>query len=488
MSKTAEIPQHVVDTRYLGELCGRIMSKYLYSEDEDGTLEKVGLALDDAETNRLCDCDPDERGKEEVRGDSYDEDGWFCSYRATKGQYEMHIVLNQARLEIETNPRDFPKAIYKEIRERCSLEHNKVLQAQAENSHLADQIQTSPPPSPAQPCVFPPFPLQDLPPEILLEIVLLAQTADPHTHITLSHMDTSLRTFINSTPLLWCQIDFLYPLRLVHLYLERSADAPLRVTALPPLRHVSSPYYLLTALEQDERSRLRRFMWALRFHRHRIRSLHFRYGELFFYASEENEEQILAHDLLWDGSMLKLEVLDLELATWMWRNLKAIPSSYCIKDLRLRGPWADDYLPLFSTHLKSLIIADNRATPFSRIFRALQATPHLTSLTFRNVAFTGIAEKDGNVLNMDNLKSLSLIRTTGSTAEALFSCIVVPNLVSITLQHTDMPSTANGLAAINQLQLFPLPQPSVRQLDLTACEQRPSFSLQRFKLSHALPI
>lgn len=359
-----------------------------------------------------------------------------------------------------------------------------MLRTQPEKkSYLDKQIQASPPPLPAHPCVFPsPFSLHHLPPEILLEIVLLAQAANPHAHITLSRVDTSLRTFINSTPLLWCHIDFLYPLRLVHLYLERSADALLRVTALPPLRHVSTPYYLLTALEQDERSRLRKFMSALQFHRHRILSLNFRYGELFFYVSEESEEQLLAHDLLWDGSMVNLESLDLELATWMWRDLKPIPSSYCIKDLRLRGPWTDDYLPLFSNHLKSLIITDNRETHFPRIFHALQATPHLMSLTFRNMAFIGIAEKDGKVLNMDHLKSLSLIRTTGSTTEALFRCVIAPNLVSITLQHADMPSSANELTAVNQLQLFPLPQPSVRRLDITACEQQSSFFASAFRI------
>ncbi|KAG8892096.1 hypothetical protein FRC00_012646, partial [Tulasnella sp. 408] len=222
MPKAAEIPQHVVDTRYLRELSERILDGYLDSEEEEGIIEKVGRDLEDAAANRHCDCDPDERGEEEVRGDSDDEDGWFCSYHTTKEQYKMHVVLDGARLDIEANPSDFPKAIYEEICERCSLEKSKDLQPRAKKKgHLDGQIQTSPPPSPAHPCVFPPFSLHHLPPEILLEIVLLAQATNPHAHLTLSHVDASLRTFINSAPLLWCQIDFLYPLQLVHLYLER---------------------------------------------------------------------------------------------------------------------------------------------------------------------------------------------------------------------------------------------------------------------------
>lgn len=88
MSKTAEIPQHIIDTRYLRDLSARILSIYLFSEDEEGIMKEVAFTLEAAEENRRCDCDPDERGEEEVHGDSDDDDGWFCSYQAVKGQYE----------------------------------------------------------------------------------------------------------------------------------------------------------------------------------------------------------------------------------------------------------------------------------------------------------------------------------------------------------------------------------------------------------------
>ncbi|KAG9020012.1 hypothetical protein FS837_008692, partial [Tulasnella sp. UAMH 9824] len=169
-----------------------------------------------------------------------------------------------------------------------------------------------------------------------------------------------------------------------------------------------------------------------------------------------------------------LELLDLELGVWTWEGMKAFPPSYDIKTLHLHGPWTKEYLPLFSLSLKSLGITDDRA-PFSKIFDALQAAPHLTSLTLSDMSFTGIGEKKGSILNLDHLESLSLIRVVGSAADALFSCIVAPNLTALAVQLVDTLHLIDDLTDINQLQLFPVPQPSVRHLDLTTCDGGPPF-------------
>ncbi|KIO27555.1 hypothetical protein M407DRAFT_23241 [Tulasnella calospora MUT 4182] len=482
MAATPELPQHVLDTRYLEELNQRILppeyGPYTNQEQEETTIEKVGYDIGDAAANRYCDCDPEQRGEEGFDEDSDEEDLWFCTYRSIEDEYKMHVVLEQARLDIKSDPTEFPKDIYEEIVERCKVENSKILGAQVRKRRWSnDQSQISPPPS--TPCGFPPFSLQHLPPEILVEIALLAQASNPHAHITLSRVDTRLRAFVNSTPLLWSRVDLLYPLRVVQCYLEHSAEVLLRVTALPPAQIGSAYHPWLEDVKENENKRLKEFLCALRPHRHRILSLRLRSDDLMFDVSGENEDQLPVYDFLWDGSMVGLELLDLELSIWTWEGTKVF-RSYHIKELHLHGSWTTDHLPLFTSSLKSLVITDDRA-PFSKIFNALQAAPRLISLTLRDMSFTGIGEKKGSVLSLDHLESLSLLRIVGSAAEALFSCIVAPNLTSITLQWAKALHAIDDMTDINQLQLFPVPQRSVRHLDLVTCEGGPSFFASVFQ-------
>ncbi|KIO27551.1 hypothetical protein M407DRAFT_23237 [Tulasnella calospora MUT 4182] len=493
-------PQHVLDTRYLKELGERIFpsgqSALTFSKEEEETMiEQVGRDLQDAARRRCCNCDPDERRKEEgCDEDTDDKDGWFCSFRNIEPEYKIRAVLDQARLDIDTNPSDFPKDIREEILEwyatislllrqnapftsslsfyRYLLEYDKDFQAPVQKQ--SNRLKTCLPPSTPPPTVFPPFSFQHLPREILVEIVLLAQGSNPHTHITLSHVDASLRAFVNLTPLLWSRVDFLYPMPVVHVYLERSAETLLKVTALPPPNNGFADHPLLEDGSRDEYSKMKQFFRALRHHRHRIVSLRLRFDDLCFDVSDDNNGQTIAHDFLWDGSMAKLKLLNLELETWMGAGPSAIPPSDSIKELHLRGPWTKHYMPLFSTRLESLVVADHRV-PFSRIFDALHATPCLTSLTFCNISIFETKGKEGSVLNFDHLESLSLIRVFGSAAEVLGKCIVAPNLVSYTFQHPIILHNVRDWKDINQLQLFPAPQPSVRRLDLTACDGAPSF-------------
>ncbi|KIO27530.1 hypothetical protein M407DRAFT_23219, partial [Tulasnella calospora MUT 4182] len=476
-NKVSELPQHVLDTRYLKELAERIVPRRKSTtpsvgeeeEEEETTVEQVGYDLHDAAAYRCCACDPDQRQKlEGPEKDSDDQDGWFCTFRIIEQEYKIHVLLDQARLEIHANPSDFPKDIREEIEERFLLEYDKDFQKRSDREKIC------PPHSPPPPPVFPPFSFQHLPSEILVEIVLLAQASNPHTHITLSHVDASLRAFVNSTPLLWSRIDFWYPLPAVHVYLERSADTLLKVTALPPLYNNSAYHRFLEDFKRDEYYKIVQFFSALRPHRHRILSLRLRSDDLLFDVSADNDGQTIAHDFLCDGSMVRLELLDLELVSWMAEGLRVIPLSDSIKELRLRGPWTVHYMPLFSTCLKSLVVADQRAS-FSRILDALEAASCLTSLTFRDVFFTGIKSKEGLVLNFDHLESLSLIRVFGSAAEGLGKCIVAPNLVSYTFQHATVLHQVDEWRDINKIRLFPAPQPSVRRLDLTACDRGPSF-------------
>ncbi|KAG8927133.1 hypothetical protein FRC01_007947, partial [Tulasnella sp. 417] len=373
-----------------------------------------------------------------------------------------------ARLDINAKSSEFPKDLQEEVSERFLLEYDKDIREQQRRQ--SKRVKASAPLSPQ----FPPDSFQRLPPEIIFEIIPLAQVFNPHAHITLSQVNGSLRSLVNSTPRLWSRVDFLYPLPVVHTYLERSADTLLRVTALPPLHIGAAHHPLLEDVKRDEYNKMMQFFRALRPHRHRILSLCLRSDDLLFDLADESDGQSIPEDFLGDGSMVNLEILDLELSMWPWMGLEDIPPSDSIRELRLRGPWTTDYMPFFSTHLKFLVITNNIA-PFHKILDALHTTPCLTSLTFLDMAFTETQGKERAILTFEQLESLSLIRVFGSAAEALGECIVAPNLVSFTFQHASILYQVQDRKDINELQFFPAPQPSVRRLDLTGCNARPSF-------------
>ncbi|KAG8900353.1 hypothetical protein FRC00_013305 [Tulasnella sp. 408] len=132
------------------------------------------------------------------------------------------------------------------------MQRDRLSDSESEKEIVSDEEeQASAGNSPPRPCIYTTCSLQDLPPEIITEIVLLAQTTDPHAHITISYVDATRRALVNSTPLLWSQIDYLYPMHMVYLYLERSADVPLRVTMLPPLYNDSTYHALLQDFKED---------------------------------------------------------------------------------------------------------------------------------------------------------------------------------------------------------------------------------------------
>ncbi|KAG8975440.1 hypothetical protein FRC05_005770 [Tulasnella sp. 425] len=406
MSEVAELLQHVLDNRFLQGLVERLLQ--LPPEDEIEelvTTEKVGWDLEDAVAHRRCDCDPDKRGAEGSDEDTDQEDGWFCSFRNIEDDYHYNV------------------------------EQAKLLKTQEQTQDSSDdQEPTCPSPSP-RPCVFPPFSLQHLPPEVLVEILLFAQAADPHVHITLSHVNAYLRTFVNSTPLLWAHVDFLYPLHLVHLYFKRSADVLLRVVVLPPYQNASR---FLKDVTANENRRVMQFMRALYPHRHRVLSLRLRCRDFRFAVSVE--EQIPASEFLWDGSMVKLKLFDLELDNSLWRG-QTVPSSSSIRDLRLHGPWTAFFTPLLSSLLTSLTLTDDD-TSFAEVISALQAAPCLVSLTLRNMSLVRAPERGGSLLTLDQLESLSLIRVSPTAMQALFSCITAPNLVLSLLGKPDITGTA----------------------------------------------
>ncbi|KAG9044322.1 hypothetical protein FS837_008356 [Tulasnella sp. UAMH 9824] len=362
-----------------------------------------------------------------------------------------------------------------------TVQPDELSDSESEKEIVSDEDEASAPNSPPRPCIFTTCSLQDLPLEIITQILFLTHTTDPHAHITISHVDASRRALVNSTPLLWSQIDYLYPLHIVYLYLERSGDVPLQVAMLPLLYNDLAYHALLQDFKVDETNRLKEFMRALRLHRHRIISLRLRCDDLAFDIPGENEGRLTAHEFLCDGSMAKLERLDVELGRWGWEGMKEVRLSSRIEELRIHGPWTMSCMPLFSTSLKSLVIAEYKGAPFSRILAALQAAPSLISLTIRDMKFTEMDLKEESILPFDHLESFSLIRIAPTAAEAFLGSIVAPNLVSIALHLNETSLPGRRSRRITNLKLSPVPQPSVQRVDLTACEGKPPFFASVFR-------
>lgn len=103
------------------------------------------------------------------------------------------------------------------------MQRDKLSDSESQTEIVSDdEQQTVAPDSPLRPCIFTACSLQDLPPEILVEVVLLAQATDRHVHFTMSHVDAARRADVKSTPLLWSQIDYRYPLHTVYIPVPRT--------------------------------------------------------------------------------------------------------------------------------------------------------------------------------------------------------------------------------------------------------------------------
>ncbi|KAG8969417.1 hypothetical protein FRB90_010748, partial [Tulasnella sp. 427] len=321
--------------------------------------------------------------------------------------------------------------------------------------------------SPSPSITFLVFPLQTLPPEIFAEIASLLQSTDPHAHITLSHVNNPLRVLVTSTPLLWSRIDFLYPLSLAKLYLERSAGVPLKLAIrIPyPFNYWSG---LLSDALAEEAEKLKKFLPAVWPHRHRVQSVHMSAALLSPGAMVDlgDGERHTVHDFLWDGGMNSAEVIDLKLTVWVPASLTPMDS---LRELCMRGPWtAEHLLPLMSDRLKSLTLSDNKI-PLTTLYQALEAVPNLTSLTLCDLALEGIPRQTPHVLTFNYLDSLSLIRIYTTAVTAFFAFVATPVLKSLVIH------LVYDEKDFNHFDLFGTPRPTVLRLDLGESEGTPAF-------------
>lgn len=314
--------------------------------------------------------------------------------------------------------------------------------------------------------------------EILYDVILEAQKLDPHIHLTLSQVNQYFRNLVNSSPILWSKIDFLYPLSVASLYLERSAEADLDVT-------VGGPYS--TSSAEDLKGVA--FCHLLRPRRHRIRRLTLRGHDPRWLQAQAQNQDLPSSELtarqdhfLWSPMLCNLEYLDIGYPDWWCMEYSGQPVIKNLQELRLSGPCRESILSLVSPSLKRLTLNISHLT-LSTLKNALSSTPSLQSLALLDVFLAPPnSESPDSPVGVQSLKSLSIIRSPPSTIQSLLRSITCPNLQRLHLHFTgEVNEVRTGAYRVfdaidvTQLELFPKPHLEMRYLDLVSCEAKPAF-------------
>ncbi|KAG8944588.1 hypothetical protein FRC04_001711 [Tulasnella sp. 424] len=333
--------------------------------------------------------------------------------------------------------------------------------------------------------------LQRLPSEVLHDVILKAQDSDPHIQLTLSHVNQFFRALVIASPLLWCKLDVLYPLSLVSLYLERSAEATLEVVVEQGLTPCRSP-----VLETREDVKAVAFYKILRPHCHRIRRLRVQ-GQASHSWGSENQNAVQSSPQLsdlpdhfhWSSMLSNLDYLDLGFRTWDLGDRPQWPVMSNLRELRLYGSWPPSVALLVPPSLKHLTLENQRRLTLEITKEILVSTPALESLSFSDVILVeprGISEILDQPVQMTSLRSLSVTRCTGEDAKKLVQNIICANLEDLSIYFTgeterSYQSPVHGeyrrfhQTDLTSLTVFNTPYPQIRKLNLGACEAQPIF-------------
>ncbi|KAG9044319.1 hypothetical protein FS837_008353 [Tulasnella sp. UAMH 9824] len=316
-----------------------------------------------------------------------------------------------------------------------------------------------------------------LPVEILYDVILAAQKLDPHIHLTLSQVNQYFRNLVNTSPVLWSKIDSWYPLSVASLYLERSAEADLDVTAERGL-HGSQEHTTTVA-----------FYDLLRPHRHRIRRLRLHAVEPHsLEATAQNQDEPHSEltgrpdHFLWSPMLCNLEYLDIGFTDWESTEFLGQPVIKNLQELRLSGPCRESILFLVSPSLKRLTLNIPQIN-VSTLKDSLSSTPSLESLALLDAFLVQPnSETPDSPITIQSLRSLSTVRCSPRTTKGLLDVIACPNLRDLHLHFAGEVNMARtGIYRVfhpinvTELELFHKPHLGMQYLDLISCEAEPAF-------------
>ncbi|KIO27535.1 hypothetical protein M407DRAFT_7225 [Tulasnella calospora MUT 4182] len=303
-----------------------------------------------------------------------------------------------------------------------------------------------------------------LPPELVYGIISFARQFDQHIHITLSQVNRFFRSLVNSSPLLWTKIDFLYPIPLISLYIERSARSPLEIIA------DDASTIGLWAMEQVDRTS--ECLALLRPHRDRIHRLRVRDFEAQFWGLDMRDMTRVPQprpdprdNFLWCFALCNLETLDLDFGGWEIHGSIVFPPVTNLRKLRLGGPWSRYYLPLFAPQLEFLALA-NCSVGLSVLLEALRRTPALEHLALSDFFIQPYKP------------------TPGQGSQTVLQNISLPELSALTIRFASEAGAlpTNHVVDVTGVELFTQAQPTIQQLDISAFHANDSFlkaTLQR---------
>lgn len=267
--------------------------------------------------------------------------------------------------------------------------------------------------------------LQDLPSELLAEIVQLALQEDQHIILTMSHVNTTFRDFTLSTPILWTRIDIMFPEKRIEAHLERSRSSLLRVRA--------SLVLLTTGLSQGH-TKLESFKRMIQPHTSRIAALEMRYTNALWGVTalaqfpglgalpnlDAFEYGFLLHQPMPANSELQF-------------NCK--PKRICIEGLGIKT-----FRPIYSERVVSLEVTECWERGLTNWRETLQLTPFLQVLKISDFQ-NGDNGLDDSVtsgtkvppISLSHLHTLSLTRLPRAILVGFIGALHTPNLISVTI-------------------------------------------------------
>ncbi|KAG8947054.1 hypothetical protein FRC04_011234 [Tulasnella sp. 424] len=292
--------------------------------------------------------------------------------------------------------------------------------------------------------------LLDLPYELLAGIIQLVLQEDPHVNMTMSHVNSALRSLTLSASSLWTTIDIMFPNERIQAHLERSGSSLLQVRA--------SLVFLTTGSAHAMR-KLDSFKDMIKPHAARIASLEMRYANAAwnytalarflelgpFSSLDEFEYGLLLHQ-------------PFPTATQFRFNCKP-------KRIRLEGLPISTFLPIYSARVISLKVTETWEGGFTHWREALRMMPSLQNLELSdfNLRILELSEFNpgGPVNSIDpislpHLQTLSLVRVPRAVLGELLSALQTPSLVSVTITFLE----PDGLHEYNPIAYWTKPQPT----------------------------
>ncbi|KAG9001020.1 hypothetical protein FRB90_011694 [Tulasnella sp. 427] len=453
-------------------------------------INSLGDAIHSRESN--CDCRWLEYIRSTDEADSDIEDGTFCGILNLQPDEDSLFDENLVQiLEVQLDLLDkrsdgVPSSIVDKIRGRLALEeskkHSRSKAERGQTRSPSPSESTEDPPASPQPST-PTFEI--LPLELILHILTLAKPFDPHLHFTLSHLNRSIRSFINSSPIFWTEINFLYPLPLILLYIERSSDSPLHIVADDGGGRTLASYAW-----QQQIDRIGEHLAPLRNHRHRIRSLRVSDGDAAYWGLDRRDMTKVpaprpdpSDNFLWNSLLCNLECLDLEFLDWDVNIELVMPPVANLRKLRLCGRWNAHYLPLFAPQLESVALQGSPSVSLDVILTALAAIPTLTRLVFADLNSKESASRTS--LTFEGLDDLSLTRCSRSTVQRILQDNKFPSLTSLSI-HFSIERRMPNSTGVRGTQLFSIGLPALQALELVDHPSSSNFLLNTLQWLPAL--